>query len=192
MDDPAKNIVSLKNVISAWWKFFWRYAVLMVALLVLNGLFINKIGKVLSIPSLVFWGSISGNFIINILISLVIFYSIMGKRLGKADFIIIPASAKRKDPQNPQQQVTRFRVTLSWWNYFWRFAIVVFSIAAALGVLRMQIGKSIELPKYLKYMDNLAVIPASLLVFILLMWRKEKRRKLDLIPVSATSEKTKV
>lgn len=181
--------VALKDVVKAWWKFFWRYAILLVVMLVANGLLINQLSKAFDYPSLFFWGSIGGNFLLNIIVSFLIFNSILGKQLGKSNFIIVPSVVKRRDPESQQPEISFFRAALTWWNYFWRFALFAFAIAFTLGALLPIVGEMFgynpfELTKYSKYLGNISVIPASLLVFILLMWRKEKRRKLDLIPVS--------
>ena len=189
MNDLRNNDkITFTNVFRVWWNFFWRYALLLAAMLVANGLIINQLSKAFDYPSLFFWGSISGNFLLNLLVSFLIFHSILGKQLGKSDFIIIPSVVKRRDPENRQPKLSVFRIVLTWWNYFWRFALFAFAIAFTLGALFPVVGEKLgynpfELTKYSKYIGNISVIPASLLVFMLLMWRKEKRRKLDLIPV---------
>ncbi len=183
------NKISLKDVVKAWWKFFWRYAILLVIMLFANGLLINQLSKSFDYPSLFFWGSLGGNFLLKLLASFLVFNFILGKQLGKSDFIIIPTAVKRRDPKNQQPKISFFRIAFTWWNYFWRFALFAFSIAFTLGALFPIVGAKLgynpfELIKYSKYVGNASVIPASLLVFILLMWRKEKRRKLDLIKLT--------
>jgi hypothetical protein len=185
-ESKTNSRVDLKDVVKAWWKFFWRYAILLVVMLVANGLLINQLSKAFDYPSLFFWGSIGGNFLLNLLVSFLIFNSILGKQLGKSNFIIVPAVVKRRNPDSPQPEVSFPRTALTWWNYFWRFALFAFAIAFTLGALLPIVGEMLgynpfELTKYSKYLGNISVMPASLLVFMLLMWRKEKRRKLDLI-----------
>lgn len=185
-DSKTSSKVDFKDVVKAWWKFFWRYAILLVIMLVANGLLINQLSKAFDYPSFFFWGSIGGNFILNLLVSFLIFNSILGKKFRKSNFIIVPAVVKQRDPDNPQPEVSFLRTTLTWWNYFWRFALFAFAIAFTLGALLPIVGEMFgynpfELTKYSKYLGNISVVPASLLVFIILMWRKEKCRKLDLI-----------
>ena len=174
---------SIKNVISIWWKFFWRYALLFVVMLFINGVIINQVGKFIDSPSLIFWGSIGGNYLVNILVSLFIFHCILGKQLGKSEYILVPSSKKENSTK-----LSSFQVLLTWWSYFWRFSLFAFALAFTIGALLPHIGESLgynpfTAAKYSKYVGNISVIPASLCVFLILMWRTKKRRKLELIPV---------
>ncbi|MDD5597429.1 MAG: hypothetical protein PHV82_05760 [Victivallaceae bacterium] len=185
-----ENKIAFKNVVKVWWKFFWRYAVLLTTMLIANGLIINRLSKTYDYPTFFFLLSISVNLGLNLLVSFLIFNSILGKPLGKSGLVIVPAAVKRCNPGAPPAKMNPFRITLAWWNYFWRFALFAFAIAFTLGALFPIIGEHFgyapySLLKYSKYIGNISVVPASLLVFILLMWRSEKRRKLDLIPVRA-------
>jgi hypothetical protein len=185
-ESKTSSRVDFKDVVKTWWKFFWRYAVLLVAMLVANGLIINQLSKAFDYPSLFYWGGMGISFLLHLLVSFLIFNSILGKQVGKSGLIIVPTVVRQRTPDNQQPEVSFPRTALTWWNYFWRFALFAFAIAFTLGALLPIVGEYFgynpyKLLKYSKYIGNISVIPASLLVFMLLMWRKEKRRKLDLI-----------
>ncbi len=184
----SNDKVAFKDVVKAWWKFFWRYAVLLVAMQIAIGIIINHLCKAFGNPFFFYWTAKVGNLFLHLLVSFLIFNSILGKRTWKSNFILIPSSREKYNTENCQYQVGFFRKTLTWWNYFWRFALFAIAIAFFLGALLPYIIQFLgENPfkslKYTGYLAIFAAIPASLLVFMLLMWRKGKRRKLELIPV---------
>ncbi len=182
--------IILKDVLTVWWRYFWRYAIAFALLLFLGGYLLNHLRKIYYNPELFFWGSLSYGFLLNIIVSFAIFKFIIGKQVGKSELILVPAVVKRNNSDPEQFKVGFFRLFFTWWGYFWRFALFAFAIGFALGATYIVVGgmlgyDTLKLAAYSKYLGNIAVIPASLLVFILLMWRKEKRRKLDIIRVKS-------
>ena len=182
------NRVDFKDVVKAWWKFFWRYAVLLVAMQLAIGLVINQLCKTFGNPYFFYRAAKTGNLFLHLLVSFLIFNSILGKQTWKSNFILVPSSRGKYNPENQQYQVGFFRKILIWWNYFWLFALFAIAIALVLGALLPYAidffgGNPFKSLKYTGYTAIFSTIPASLLVFMLLMWRKEKRRKLDLIKV---------
>ena len=188
-DFKTDIVITFKDVVRVWWKFFWRYAVLLSAMLVANGIILNRLAKAFDYPSLFYWGGLYVSFMLHLLVSFLIFNSILGKQVGKSGLVFVPSAVKQRTPENQYPKVSFPRTALTWWNYFWRFALFAFAIAFTLGALLPIVGEYLgynpyKLLKYSKYLGNISVIPASLLVFMLLMWRKEKRRKLDFVKVS--------
>jgi hypothetical protein len=182
MTESLKSRVGLSDVVAVW----WRYAIAFALLLFLGGYLLNYLSKIYYNPELFFWGSLSYGFLLNIIVSFAVFKFIIGRQIGKSGLILVPAAVKRNNPDPEQFKVGSFRLLFTWWGYFWRFALFAFAIGFALGALYIVIGgtlgyDTLKLAAYSKYLGNIAVVPASLLVFILLMWRKEKRRKLDII-----------
>ena len=179
----------LNEVVLIWWRFFWRYAVLLTTLLLLGGLLINQLSKVCYHPQIFFIASLSYGLALNMIISFFVLKFILGRQVGKSGLIVIPACLKQQTPENARAGISFGRVLLTWYGYFWRFALFAFGIGftlgALLGIAGTMLGYNQFSPLiYSKYIGNFAVIPASLLVFVILMWRKEKRRKLEIIRVT--------
>ena len=180
----------LKEVVLIWWIFFWRYAFLLAALLLLGGFLINWLSGICYHPKVFFLASLSYGLALNAIISFFVLKFILGRKVGKSGLIVVPAALKRREPEAVQYKIGMGRTLFIWWGYFWRFVLLAFGIGATLGALLIIIGEtlgydSLKLLKYSKYVGNFAVIPASLLVFTLLMWRKEKKRKLDIVRIAS-------
>ena len=183
-----KNHNSLRKVILIWWIFFWRYSVIFFLALMLNRFIFAKIGENVNSSSLIFWSKIYGNFLINIVASFVVFYLITNKKIGKFSYLLVPSNFCRQREIDLQHDISYFDIVRSWWSYFWRFILFAFIIAFALAVVVASIIKKmgynlLEFSRYTDYIGNISVIPASLLVFILFIWRKDGKRKLELIPI---------
>ncbi len=177
-----------KEVVLIWWRFFWRYAFILAVLLLSGGFLINWLSGICYQPKIFFLASLSYGLVLNGIVSFFVLKFILGRKVGKSGLIVIPAILKRNEPEATEHKINFGRVLLAWWGYFWRFVLLAFGIGFALGALLPIIGEmlgydSLKLLKYSKYVGNFAVIPASLLVFTLLMWRKEKKRKLDLVRI---------
>lgn len=184
----SNNKVAFKNIVRAWWKFFWRYAVLLVAMQLAIGIIINQLCRAFGNPYFFYWTAKLGNLFLHLLVSFLVFNSILGERTWRSNFILVPSFKEECYPENRQYKIGFFRKILTWWNYFWRFALFAIAIAFTLGALLPYViqflgDNPFKSLKYTGYLAIFAAIPASLLVFMLLMWRKGKRRKLELIPV---------
>jgi small-conductance mechanosensitive channel len=178
----------LKEVVLIWWRFFWRYAFLLATLLLAGGFLINLLSGICCQPKFFFLASLSYGLALNAIVSFFVLKFILGRKVGKSGLIVIPAILKQREPEAIQHKISFGRALFTWWGYFWRFVLLAFGIGFALGALLPVIGEmlgydSLKLLKYSKYVGNFAVIPASLLVFTLMMWRKEKRRKLDIVRI---------
>ena len=133
-------VITFKDVVRVWWKFFWRYAVLLSAMLVANGIIINRLAKAFDYPSLFYWGGLYVSFMLHLLVSFLIFNSILGKQVGKSGLVFVPSTVKQRTPENQYPEVSFPRTALTWWNYFWRFALFAFAIAFTLGALLPIVG----------------------------------------------------
>ena len=177
-----------KEVVQIWWRFFWRYAFILAGLLLAGGFLINWLSGIFYHPKIFFLGSFYYGLIANAVVSFFVLKFILGRKVGKSGLVVVPAVLKRNEPEATEHKVSFGRALLAWWGYFWRFVLLAFGIGASLGALLVLVGEtlgydSLKLLQYSKYVGNFAVIPASLLVFTLLMWRKEKKRKLDLVRI---------
>ena len=177
-----------KEVVLIWWRFFWRYAFILTVLLLLGGFLINWLSGICYQPKVFFLASLSYGFVLNAIVSFFVLKFILGRKVGKSGLIVVPAVFKRNEPEATEHKVSFGRALLTWWGYFWRFVLLAFGIGCTLGAVLVIIGEmlghdALKLVKYSPYVGNFTVIPASLLVFTLLMWRKEKKRKLDLVRV---------
>ena len=161
----------LKKVTVVWWRFFWRYAVIFITINVLTGLAINFWGHYL--PRGLYAVTMFSGFFANLLATMVSMYYCLNRNFRKSPLILQGKSEK----PGPWQ---KFWI---WFLYFWRFAIIAFLIAFALGALlpvcfRYFGLEPVKALKYSKYLGNIAVLPASYLAFISLVCRKEKRQTL--------------
>ena len=177
-----------KEVVLIWWRFFWRYALILATLLLLGGFLINLLSGICYQPKVFFLASLSFGLVLNAIVSFFVLKFILGRKVGKSGLVVVPAILKRNEPEITEHKISFGRALLTWWGYFWRFVLLAFGIGFMLGALLVLIGENlgyntISLLKYSKYVGNFAVIPASLLVFTLLMWRKEKKRKLDIVRI---------
>lgn len=179
MDITEDKRPKFSEIIKVWWRFFWRYAIIFVLFLLIGGLIINQLGKANANSSSLYAASLIYGLIANMLVSLLVFKMILGKQRGKSNLILVPASVKRKAPDARTFKINNFRLVLTWWGYFWRFALFAFAVGFTFGYLNQKYGISIF--GNAKILGNIAVLPGSLIVFLILMWRKSKRRKLDIV-----------
>ncbi len=176
--------LKFKEVVAVWWRFLWRVAAIEITLMICGGYGISYVGKMgIIAPRYLLYTALIYNLILVMLIPLLVFKWILGKKFGKSTLVVVPAAVKRKNPDDPK--VRFFRLLLTWWGYFWRFAILAFCLGFIIGyclpiISNYFFGNPLGLMKHTRYMA-LLFIPLSLLVFIHLMWQKEKRRKLDII-----------
>jgi hypothetical protein len=148
-------------------------------MLLIGGVIINYLGKINTSSSLLYMSSLLYGFISNILVSFFVFKMILGKKIGKSNLILIPSSLKNKDFNAATFKISLMRYLLTWWGYFWRFALFTFAVGFVFGYIGQKYGFNIFVNS--KILGNIAVIPGSFIVFILLTWRKHKRRKLEII-----------
>lgn len=168
------NRIEFKLVLYAWWRFFWRYAALFVALLLVGGGLLNLLSLVGFMPQKLFIFALSYGFFANLLATLFTFFYVINRKFKNSPFILSIPNSSSHD----------FKFYWTWCNYFIRFIFLAFAFAFILGALlplsAHWLGYDpMQVIKYSKYIGNLAVIPASFLTFLLLMWRKNKlKRKL--------------
>jgi hypothetical protein len=172
------------EIISCWWSFFWRFSIILIPALILSGYLINLLGGLLPDTRFLFYFSYSFGLVIKLLVILLVFKFILGRKIIRNTSVLIPAKARDKYLQN--KAVGNPAVLLTGINFFLRFCVFAFGfgVIIMLGVLFVgqRLGyNSFELAKHAKLVGNIAAIPASFLVFILMLWRSPKKRKLDLI-----------
>ena len=161
----------LKTVTVVWWRFFWRYAVIFITINILIGIAINFGGRYL--PRGLYMITIFSGISANILATMISMYYCLNRKFKKSPLVL----------QGKSEKMGPGRKFWTWFLYFWRFAIIAFLIAFALGALlpicfRYWGLEPIKALKYSKYLGNIAVLPASYLAFISLVCRREKRQTL--------------
>ena len=168
----------IKDIVLVWWRFFWRYAIVFSTFLCLGGLLLNLLNSYnLVLPQGIYFAILFYGFFSNLIASLVVFYYIFGREFKKSPYILALPSSNFKT----------LAIFLSWGNYFLHFILMAIAISFFLGALFPFIVKFLGYDpliflKYSKYLGNFAVLPASFISFLILMWRKdEKKRKLIIL-----------
>lgn len=171
-----KSRRDLKAVTIVWWRFFWRYAIFFCAINLLIGLLINFLGYLIS-RKLYLLMMLSG-VIANIISTMSAMFFCLNHKFQKSSLVL-----------HGRDEDLSFRLKLlTWFRYFWRFAIMAFALGFIFGALlpicfQYFGGDSIKALKYSKYLGNIAVLPASYLSFISLICRKEKRQILRIAEI---------
>ena len=173
------NRTLMRETTAGWWRFAWRYVLLLALLLLVGGAALNWLGGLFPAKSLflltVFWSAL-----VHAGASLAVFLYILDRRFGKSGWKLTipgerPGIAKR---------------LWTWFLFYWRF--ILFSLAVSIGLgalLPLAVYWAgydpLDALKYSKYIGNFSVLPASLFSFLFLMYRGERRRRLVLVPKSA-------
>jgi len=173
------NRILMRGAAVGWWRFVWRYLLLLVLLLLGGGLILNWLGMLFPAKSLflltVFWSAL-----VHAGASLAVFLYILDRKFGKSGWKLTipgerPGIAKR---------------LWTWFLFYWRFILFSLAVSIALGALLPLVARwagcdPVSALKYSKYIGNFSVLPASLLSFLFLMYRREHRRRLVLVLESA-------
>jgi len=177
---PEQSKIKFNAVLWSWWRFFWRFAVLQALLLFAGGYVINVVSRFFPNSGGIFLGSLGYGFGLNMLVSFMVFKYILGRKIGKDNRVLVPAGISASN------KISFVRVWIIWVSYFWRFTIFAFLTGCSLMAIVLTVGvklggNQLVLAGYSKYVGLASVIPATFMVFVMLMWRKKSRRKLELI-----------
>ena len=163
----------LKTATIVWWRFFWRYAIIFVAVNLFSGITMNYFGHLL--PKGLYMIMLLSGILANIVATLLVMFYCLDHKSKKSPLIL----------QGKSENINNWNKLWIWFLYFWRFAIIAFAIGFLLGALLPICFKyagidPVKALKYSKYLGNIAVLPASYLAFISLVCRKEKRQTLKI------------
>ena len=163
----------LKTATIVWWRFFWRYAIIFVAVNLLVGISMNYFGHLL--PKRLYMIMLLSGILANIMATLLVMFYCLDHKSKKSPLIL----------QGKSENINNWNKLWIWFLYFWRFAIIAFAIGFILGALLPVCFQyagidPVKALKYSKYLGNIAVLPASYLAFISLICRKEKRQTLKI------------
>ncbi len=161
----------LKSASIVWWRFFWRYGLFFIALILLSGLLLNLLN-----PLPPFWSYmvlLSSGLCANIVASMIGIIYQLNRKFGKSPLIL----------QGRKEAISYFGMFWIWLQYFWRFSVIAVAIAAILGYMlpicfRHAGLDPLKALEYSKYLGNISIPPASFLAFISLICRKEGRQAL--------------
>lgn len=166
------NRILIHGAAAGWWRFFWRYLLLLALLLLCGGVALNWLGGLFPAQSLflltMFWSSL-----VHAGASLAVFLYVLDRKFGKSGWKLAIPGDRCGIPK-------RLWV---WFLFYWRFILFSLAISIGLGALlplavRWAGYDPVSALKYSKYIGNFSVLPASLLSFLFLMCRKERRRRL--------------
>lgn len=165
----------IRETVAGWWRFFWRYMLLSVLLLLCGGFMVNQFGEFVS-PKSLFLLTVCWSASVHAVASLTVFFYILGRGFRSSD-------RRLEIPGGPAGVLKRLGV---WFLFYWRFVLFSVAISLTLGALlplaAHWIGfDPLDALKYSKYIGNFAVFPASLISFLFLMCRRENRRRLVFI-----------
>ena len=171
-----KNRSDLRAVTIVWWRFFWRYAIFFCGINLLIGICANFLGYLLS-QKLYLLMMLSG-IVANIISTMMAMFFCLNRKFQKSPLVL----------HGRDENLLRRQKLWIWGCYFWRFAIMAFIIGFIMGALlpicfQYLGGESIKALKYSKYLGNIAILPASYLSFLSLIYRKEKRQILRIAEV---------
>lgn len=150
--------------ICGWWRFFWRYVLLFVGLLLGGGWALNLIRPELLSGKAVFGGVALYGLAANLAASLIAFALVLN-RPSRSRVVLLSSSHGGV-----------FKV---WAAYFWRFLLLVLLVALIGGALLplampwFGIDARFSL-RYAKFIGYASVLPASFLAFRLLIGRTKK------------------
>jgi len=173
------NRILMRGATVGWWRFVWRYLLLLALLLLCGGLALNWLGTVFPAKSLflltAFWSAL-----VHAGASLAVFLYVLNRKFGKSEWkLAIPGDR----PGIPKRLWV-------WFLFYWRFILFSVAISIGLGALLPLAARwagydPVSALKYSKYIGNFSVLPASLFSFLFLMYRRERRRRLVLVSESA-------
>lgn len=160
----------MNGLLPVWWRFFWRYAILFIALLLVGGTILNALVWLLSNMTLLYFVTLLYSGLVNICASVVVFFYILNRRFKRSSIILV---------LNTPEPTFRTKLQ-SWFHYYWRFLLFSFSLSLLLGgllplVARIMGYDPLSVLKYSKYVGNFSMIPASFLAFWLFL--RQARRK---------------
>lgn len=163
----------MRIIFRFWWIFFWRYAILFIALSLGGGIILNTFAAVWPDAKSLFLITLCYSSVANAVASLVVFLYILNKHLKNSSLILSTASV---------EPILKEKLW-SWFHYYWRFLLFSFGIAILLGGLLPLIAQwfgqdPISSLKYSKYIGNISMLPASWFAFWLLLRRKGKKQLL--------------
>lgn len=163
----------LKTATIVWWRFFWRYAIIFVAVNLFGGFTMNYFSHFL--PKGLYMIMFLSGILANIVATLLAMFYCLNRKFKNSSLIL----------QGKTANISCWNKLLVWFLYFWRFIIIAFAVAFALGALLPMCFQyagidPVKALKYSKYLGNLVVLPASYLAFISLVCRKEKRQTLKI------------
>ena len=160
----------MNGLLPVWWRFFWRYAILLIALLLVGGTILNALVWLLPNMTLLYFVTLLYSGLVNICASVVVFFYILNRRFKRSSIILV---------LNTPEPTFRTKLQ-SWFHYYWRFLLFSFSLSLLLGgllplVARIMGYDPLSVLKYSKYVGNFSMIPASFLAFWLFL--RQARRK---------------
>ncbi len=160
----------MNGLLPVWWRFFWRYAILFIALLLVGGTILNALVWLLPNMTLLYFVTLLYSGLVNICASVVVFFYILNRRFKRSSIILV---------LNTPEPTFRTKLQ-SWFHYYWRFLLFSFSLSLLLGgllplVARIMGYDPLSVLKYSKYVGNFSMIPASFLAFWLFL--RQARRK---------------
>ena len=172
------NRTLIRGTAVGWWRFFWRYLLLLALLLLCGGIALNWLSGLLPAKSL-FLLTASWSALVHAGASLTVFLYILNRKFGKSEW-------KLTIPGDRPGVLKRLWV---WFLFYWRFILFSLAISIALGALLPLVVRwagydPVSALKYSKYIGNFSVLPASLFSFLFLMCRRERRRRLVLVSES--------
>lgn len=162
---------NLKTATVVWWRFFWRYAVVFISVILFAGIGVNLCKGIQ--PHYLYAITLLSGFLANVFSTLLGFFYCLNRKFRKSSLIL----------QGKSEHISPLGRLWIWFLYFWRFSILAIAIAAALGYMLplcfQYVGiDPVKALKYSKYLGNISMLPASYLAFISLICRKEKRQTL--------------
>ena len=160
----------MNGLLPVWWRFFWRYAILFIALLLVGVTILNALVFLLPNMTLLYFVTLLYSGLVNICASVVVFFYILNRRFKRSSIILV---------LNTPEPTFRTKLQ-SWFHYYWRFLLFSFSLSLLLGgllplVARIMGYDPLSVLKYSKYVGNFSMIPASFLAFWLFL--RQARRK---------------
>lgn len=162
---------NLKTATVVWWRFFWRYAVVFISVILFIGIGVNFCEHIH--PRYLYMVTLLSGFLANAAGTLFGFFYCLNRKFRKSSLIL----------QGKSEHISSLGRLWICFLYFWRFSILAIAIAAVLGYMLPLCFQyagldPVKALKYSKYLGNISMLPASYLAFISLICRKEKRQTL--------------
>ena len=161
----------LKAATVVWWRFFWRYALVFVAIILLMGFSVNFLGNLQ--PHCLYRITLLAGVFANIIATMSGLFYCLDRKFKESPIVL---TGKKENTGI----VNRLWICFL---YFLRFSLLAIAIAVFLGYMLPLCFKCVgaepaKALKYSKYLGDVSLIPASYLAFISLVCRKEKRQTL--------------
>lgn len=147
-------------VLKAWWRFFWRYLILLFSLLVIGGLCINMLGKSNYGAGLSFITVFGFGFCANMFSVIFVLFHITGRVFGHSEWMI-DYIAKEKS------RLVKLKFHLFFFATF-IFLSLCFALVAGAGLplfLKLCGINPLKALEQTRYLGLFVIIPASLLTF---------------------------